>query len=194
MVRSDLHGYMMTCSRHVSLLALLVASILVGACAPTHLVVTIDPQLSQIRSVYVLPFGSLTQNPGAAALMREAVKAQLNYDGIFQVVKDASLADAYFEGMLGKWAWGGLDLEGARSSEVSGSLKLIDRAHQPLWVAAAVQKDPMRLVAHGLFARPPSVLAPHWARTVLEQLPGYIVKGRPETATGRGDGHSQPTS
>jgi hypothetical protein len=132
MVRSLLHGYMKTCSRHVSLLALLAAGLPVGACAPTHLVVTIDPQLSQIRSVYVLPFGSLGQNPEAAALMREAVKAQLKYDRIFQVVEEASLADAYVEGMLGKWAWGGLDLEGARSSEVSGSLKLIDRAHQPL--------------------------------------------------------------
>jgi hypothetical protein len=178
----------------LSLLAAFVAGLLLGACAPTHLVVTADPQLARIRSVYVLPFDSLYQNPEAAAIMTEALKTQLKYDRIFQVVEDPQLADAYFQGTVGKWAWGGLDRYGARSSEVSGSLRLLNPAHQPLWLAAAVQRDPLRLVAHGLFARSPSILAPYWARTVLQQLPGYAVKGRPETTTGREHGLSQPAS
>jgi hypothetical protein len=33
---------------------------------------------------------------------------------------------------------------------------------------------------YGLFARDPSALAPHWVRTVLQQLPGYTLKRRPE--------------
>jgi hypothetical protein len=85
---------------------------------------------------------------------------------------------------VSKWTSGGLDWQGARSSEVSGSLRLLDPAGQPLWIAAAVQRDPLRLVAHGLFARPPSLLALHWAKTVLQQLPGYAVKGQPSTLTG----------
>jgi len=189
-----LHRSIVVCVQPMSLLAAVVAGLLLGACAPTHLVVTVDPQLTSIRSVYVLPFDSLQQNPAAVAIMTEAVKAQLKYDRVFQVVEDPKLADAYFKGTIGKWAWGGLDRHGARSAEVSGSLKLVNPAHQSLWVAAAMQRDPLRLVAHGLFARPPSVLAPYWARTVLQQLPGYTVKGRPETAIGREQGPSQPAS
>ena len=189
-----IHRSIVVCVQPMSLLAAVVAGLLLGACAPTHLVVTVDPQLANIRSVYVLPFDSLHQNPAAAAIMTEAVKAQLKYDRVFQVVEDPKLADAYFQGTIGKWAWGGLDRHGARSSEVSGSLKLVNPAHQSLWVAAAMQRDPLRLVAHGLFARPPSVLAPYWARTVLQQLPGYTVKGRPETAIGREHSPSQPAS
>jgi hypothetical protein len=193
MMRS-FHQSIAACMQSMSLLAAFVTGLLLGACAPTQLVVTVDPQLARIRSVYVLPFDSLHQNPEAATIMREALMAQLKYDRIFQVVEDPKLADAYFKGTLGNWASGGLDLDGARSSEVSGSLKLLNPVHQPLWVAAAIQRDPLRLVAHGLFARPPSALAPYWARTVLQQLPGYTVKGRPETTTGREDGPSHPAS
>ena len=176
------------------LLGAFVVGLLLWACAPTHLVVTADPQLAGIRTVYVLPFDSLDQNLEAAAIMAEALKTQLKYDRIFQVVEDPKLADAYFQGTVGKWAWGGLDRHGARSSEVSGSLRLVNPAHQPLWFAAAVQRDPLRLVAHGLFARSPGLLAPYWARTVLQQLPGYSVRGRPETTTGRERTPSQPES
>jgi hypothetical protein len=181
----DFHHRMTGCMQPISFLAAIVAGLLVGACTPTHLVVTGDPQLAGIRTVYVLPFDSLSEDLEAAAVMTEALKAQLTYDRIFQVLEDPKLADAYFKGTVGKWSWGGLDLHGARSAEVSGSLMLLNAAHQTLWFAAAVQRDPLRLVAHGLFARPPRVLAPHWARTILEQLPGYAVKGRPETTTGR---------
>jgi hypothetical protein len=193
MMRS-FYQYMVICMRPMSVLAAFVAGLLLGACAPTHLVVTVDPQLAQIRSVYVLPFDSQYQNPEATAIMTEALKVQLKYDRIFQVVQDPKLADAYFKGTIGKWAWGGLDLDGARSSEVSGSLKLVNLAHQPLWVAAALQRDPLRLIAHGLFARPPRVLAPYWVRTVLQQLPGYTIKGRPESTTGGEEGPSHPAS
>ncbi len=193
-MRQGSHQCIMACVQPISFLAAFVAGLLVVACAPTHLVVTVDPQLAHIRSVYVLPFDSLHQNLEAAAIMTEALKAQLKYDRIFQVVEDPKLADAYFKGTIGKWARGGLDLQGARSSEVSGSLQLVNPAHQSLWLAAAIQRDPLRLVAHGLFARSPSVLAPYWARTVLQQMPGYTVKGRPETTTGGEYGPSQPAS
>jgi hypothetical protein len=181
-------------TQRINLVAAMVAALLVGACAPTHLVVTADPELSGIRAVYVFPFDSLSDNPEAAAVMTEALKLQLQYDGIFQVVEDPQRADAYFKGTVGKWAWGGLDWHGARSSEVGGSLWLVNHAHRPVWVAAAVQRDPLRLIAHGLFARDPRLLAAHWARTVLQQLPGYAVKGRPETATGGDHEQSPPES
>jgi hypothetical protein len=165
-----------------------------GGCAPTHLVVTEDPQLLGIRAVYVPLFGSLDPHPEAAIVMTAALKAQLKADGVFQVVEDPQFAEASFKGTVGKWTWGGLDWQGARSSEVSGSLQLLDPADQPLWIAAAVQRDPWRLVAHGLFARPPGLLAPYWARTVLQQLPGYAVKERPNTLTGRERRPSPPES
>jgi hypothetical protein len=57
---------------------------------------------------------------------------------------------------------------------ISGTLTLLTAADQRLWFAAAVQQDPWRLVAHGLFARDPSALAPEWVATVLEELPGYV--------------------
>jgi hypothetical protein len=165
-----------------------------GGCAPTHLVVTKDPQLQGIRTVYVSLFDSLAPAPDAAIVMTAALKAQLKADGVFQVVEDRQFADASFTGTVGKWTWGGLDWQGARSSEVSGSLRLLDPAGQPLWIAAAVQRDPLRLVAHGLFARSPSLLALHWARTVLQQLPGYTVNGRPNTLTDRERRLSPPAS
>jgi hypothetical protein len=190
----DFHHRMIGCMQPIGFLAVIIAGLLVGACTPTHLVVTGDPQLASIRTVYVFPFDSPSEDLEAAAVMTEALKAQLTYDRVFQVLEDPKLADAYFKGTVGKWMWGGLDLHGARSSEVSGSLMLLNAAHRTLWFAAAVQRDPLRLVAHGLFARPPRVLAPHWARTILEQLPGYAVKGRPETTIGREQGPSDPQS
>jgi hypothetical protein len=166
------------------LIVMLALVLLVGGCAPTHLVVTKDPQLAGIHAVYVPLFDSLAPHPDAAIVMTAALKAQLKADGVFQVVEAPQFADASFKGTVGKWTSGGLDWQGARSSEVSGSLRLLDPAGQPLWIAAAVQRDPLRLVAHGLFARPPSLLALHWAKTVLQQLPGYAVKGQPSTLTG----------
>jgi hypothetical protein len=167
---------------------------LAGGCAPSHLVVTKDPQLQGIRTVYVSLFDSLVPHPDAAIVMTAALKAQLKADGVFQVVEDRHLADAAFTGTVGKWTRGGLDWRGARSSEVSGSLRLLDPAGQPLWIAAAVQRDPLRVVAPGLFARSPSLLALHWARTVLHQMPGYVVKGWPNTLTGRERRPSPPAS
>jgi hypothetical protein len=193
MIRGLQHG-MMASMQHIGFLAAMVAGYLLGACAPSHLVVTGDPQLARIRAVYVFPFDGLPDNPEAAAVLTMAFKAQLHYDQIFHVVEHPQQADAYVKGTVGKWAWGGLDWRGARSSEVSGSVWLYNRAHQLLWVAAAVQRDPLRLVAHGLLARDPRLLAPHWARTVLQQMPGYAVKGRPETTTGREPELSHPES
>ena len=175
-------------------IVMLALALHLGGCAPTHLVVTEDPQLLGIRTVYVPLFGSLDPHPEAALVMTAALKAQLKADGVFQVVEDPQFAEAFFKGTVGKWTWGGLDWQGARSSEVSGSLRLLDPADQPLWIAAAVQRNPWRLVAHGLFARPPGLLAPYWARTVLQQLPGYAVKERPNTLTGRERRPSPPES
>jgi hypothetical protein len=172
----------------------LALAVLAGGCAPSHLVVTEDPQLQGVRTVYVSRFDSLVPHPDAAIVMTAALKAQLKADGVFQVVEDRQRADASFTGTVGKWSRGGLDWRGARSSEVSGSLRLLDPAGQPLWIAAAVQRDPLRLVAHGLFARSPHLLALHWARTVLQQMPGYVVTGWPNTLIGRERRPSPPAS
>jgi hypothetical protein len=176
------------------LVAMIVATSLLGACAPAHLVVTGDPKLAGIRTVYVLPFAGGNEGPEAAAAMTYALKEQLKYDGIFQVVEDPKAADAYFKGMVGKWSQGGLDLTGARSTEISGSLTILDPAHQRLWFAAAVQRDPLRLVAHGLFSRHPSALAPHWVKAVLQQLPGYALRESPDASAGHDSEASRPAS
>jgi hypothetical protein len=176
------------------LVAMIVATSLLGACAPAHLVVTGDPKLAGIRTVYVLPFAGGNEGPDAAAAMTYALKEQLKYDGIFQVVEDPKAADAYFKGMVGKWSQGGLDLTGARSTEISGSLTILDPAHQRLWFAAAVQRDPLRLVAHGLFSRHPSALAPHWVKAVLQQLPGYALRESPDASAGHDSEASRPAS
>jgi hypothetical protein len=156
------------------LAATLIAMWLLGACTPTQLVVTDAPPLAGIRTVYVAPFASGDGGSHAAAAMTHALKARLHEDGFFQVVEDPAGADAYFRGTVGKWARGGLDWKGARSAVISGTLTLLTAADQRLWFAAAVQQDPWRLVAHGLFARDPSALAPEWVATVLEELPGYV--------------------
>jgi hypothetical protein len=174
--------------------AIIVAMSLLGACAPAHLVVTGDPKLAGIRTVYVLPFIGGNGGPDAEAAMTHALKEQLKYDGIFQVVEDPKTADAYFKGTVGKWSQGGLDWRGARSTEISGSLTILDPAHRRLWFAAAVQRDPLRLVAHGLFSRHPSALAPHWVKAVLQQLPGYNLRERPDANAGHDSRASRPAS
>ena len=178
-------------ARHLTMtvIGLVVAGMLLGACAPTQMVVTTDPKLSRIRTVYVFPFTSGDEPPDAAVAMTHAFKERLRYDRIFNVVDDPDAADAYFKGTVGKWSRGGLHLDGVRSTVISGRLTLLDASHQHLWSAAAVQRDPWRLVAHGLFSRPPSALAPHWAKAVLQQLPGYVLRERPEANMG---GEVQP--
>jgi hypothetical protein len=178
----------------IRLVAAVMATVLLGACTPTHLVVTDVLPLAEIRTVYVRPFGSGEQDPTTAAVMTHALKAQLQSDGIFQVVEDPKVADAYFSGTVGKWARGGLDWQGARSSVISGSLTLLTAAGRRLWYAAAVQQDPWRLVAHGLFAREPSALAPAWVQTVLAELPGYVPRERSGSSVRRELGASRPSS
>jgi hypothetical protein len=178
----------------IRLVAALMATLLLEACTPTHLVVADIPALAGIRTVYVRPFASGDQDPTAAAAMAHALKEQLRYDGIFQVVEDPKLADAHFSGTLGKWTRGGLDWNGARSTVISGSLTLLTAEGRRLWYAAAVQKDPWRLVAHGLFAREPSALAPAWVKAVLAELPGYVTRDRPRSSSRRALGASRPPS
>jgi hypothetical protein len=177
----NLHGRVPAQPTTIGHVAALIATWLLGACTPTQLVVTHAPPLAGIRTVYVAPFASGNGGPHAAAAMTHALKAQLHEDGFFQVVEDPTGADAYFRGTVGKWARGGLDWTGARSTVISGTLTLLTAADQRLWFAAAVQQDPWRLVAHGLFARDPSALAPDWVTTVLEELPGYVRQERPGT-------------
>lgn len=150
----------------VMVIVCLALAFLAGGCAPSHLVVTKAPQLQGIRTVYVARFDSLVPHPDAALVMTAALEAPLKADRVFQVVEDRQRAETSFTGTVGTWTRGGLGWRGARSSEVSGRLRLLDPAGQPLWIAAAVQRDPLRVVAHGLFARSPNLLALHWAGTV----------------------------
>jgi hypothetical protein len=129
-----------------------------------------------------MPFASPDDNRHADIIMIQALREQLHADGILHVVDQPGLADAYLQGTIEKWARGGLDLSGTRSTKIGGSLTLLDPAKRHLWSAVAEQWDPLRIVADGLFARDPSALAPHWVRTVLQQLPGYTVRRYPATA------------
>jgi hypothetical protein len=190
----NFHGRMPAQPTTICLVAVVMATVLLGACAPTHLVVTDVPPLAGIRTVYVRPFARGDQDPATAAAMTRALTAQLQEDGIFQVVEDPKLADAYFSGTVGKWSRGGLDWQGARSSVISGSLTLLTAAGRRLWYAAAVQQDPWRLITHGLFARDPSALAPDWVKTVLAELPGYGMRERPGSSVRRDLGASRPPS
>jgi Lipopolysaccharide-assembly len=157
---------------------------LISACATPPLVVKIDPSfaLDQVRSVYVLPFASPDDHRYAERIMTQALREQLQADGIFRVVDQPGLADAYVQGTVEKWVHGGLDLSGTRPTKIGGSLTFLDPTKRHLWSVVAEQWDPLRLLADGLFARDPSALAPHWVRMVLQQLPGYTRKMRPGMA------------
>jgi Lipopolysaccharide-assembly len=154
---------------------------LISACATPPVVVKTDPSfaLAQIRSVYVAPFASPDGQRDAGHLMTQALREQLQADGILRVVDEPGLADAYVQGTVEKWVQGGLDLRGTRPTKIGGSLALLDAARRPLWSVVAEQWDPLRILADGLFARDPSALVPHWVRTVLEQLPDYTPQRRP---------------
>jgi hypothetical protein len=176
-VSSDFAAGINACIRMVGIAAMA----LISACATPPLVVKTDPSfaLAQIRSVYVAPFASPDEHRDAGHIMTQALREQLQADGILRVVDEPGLADAYVQGTVEKWLQGGLDLSGTRLTKIGGSLALLDAARRPLWSVVAEQWDPLRIVADGLFARDPSALAPHWVRTVLEHLPGYTRKRRP---------------
>ena len=166
------------------LVAALAAVCLITACATPPIVVKTAPSFSPdaIRSVYVMPFASPEGNHEAESLMTQALREQLQADGILRLVDRQGLADASFQGTVEKWFRGGLDLSGTRPTKIGGSLTLLDPAKRPLWSVVAEQWDPLRIVADGLFARDPSALPSHWVRTVLEHLPGYSAHRRPMTA------------
>lgn len=161
---------------------ILLLSYLTAGCATPVLVVKVDPSLSleKVKSVFVLPFESLDQNREAEITMFYAFKDQLKYDGIFKVVEDPELADAYFKGTVGKWSRGGADIGGAKSTEISGNISLLNKDKKQIWFVSAEQFDPARILASGVFSRSPSALASLWARNVLQKMPGYKVKGSPE--------------
>jgi hypothetical protein len=165
-------------------MAAIAAIALISACATPPIVVKSDPNftLDQIRSVYVVPFASPDDHRGAGRIMTQALREQLQADGILRIVDQPGLADAYIQGTVEKWVHGGLDLSGTRPTRIGGSLALLDSAKRPLWSVVAEQWDPLRILADGLFARDPSALAPHWVRIVLQQLPGYILKRHPVMA------------
>jgi hypothetical protein len=160
------------------------ASMLITACATPPIVVKADPSfaLDHIRSVYVLPFASPDDDRDAERVMARALREQLQADGIVRVVDQPGLADAYVQGTIEQWVQGRLALSGTTPTKVRGSLALLDPAKRTLWLAVAEQRDPLRLVADGLFARDPSALAPYWVGTMLQHLPGYTVKRRPVPA------------
>jgi Lipopolysaccharide-assembly len=166
------------------LVAAMATILLVAACATPPMVVKAAPNFSldHIRSVYVVPFASPDDHRDAGRIMTQALREQLQADGILRVVDQPGLADAYVHGTVEKWVQGGLDLNGTRPTKLGGSLTLRDPAKRLLWSVVAEQWDPLRILADGLFARDPSALAPHWVRTVLQQLPGYTLERRPVMA------------
>jgi hypothetical protein len=180
----DIHLDFAAARTSLLLVAAMTAMLLVAACAAPPMVVTADPTfaLDTIHSVYVMPFASPDDNHDAERIMTQALREQLQADGIVRVVDQPGLADAYVQGTVEQWVRGGLALSGTRPTKIRGSLALLDPAKRTLWWAVAEQWDPLRLMADGLFARDPSALAPHWVRTVLRQLPGYTVQRRPVTA------------
>ena len=66
------------------LAAAMAASILITACATPPIVVKTDPSfaLDHIRSVYVMPFASPNDNRNAERIMTQALREQLQVDGI----------------------------------------------------------------------------------------------------------------
>ncbi len=157
------------------------AMALISAWATPPMAVTTDRSftLAQIRSVYLVAFASPDDHRDAGRIMTQALKEQLQADGILRVVEQPGLADAYVQGTVETWVQGGLELSGTRPTRIGGSLTLLDPAKRPLWSVIAEQGDPLRILADGLFARDPSALAPHWVHSVLQQLPGYTLKRRP---------------
>jgi hypothetical protein len=180
----DIHLDFAAARTSLILVAAMAAILLIAACATPPIVVKTDPHFSldHIRSVYVLPFASPDDNRHAELIMTQALREQLQADGILHVVDQPGLADAYVQGAIETWVQGGLELSGTRSTKIRGSLALLGPTKRHLWLVVAEQWDPLRIMADGLFARDPSALAPHWVRTVLQHLPGYTVKRRAVTA------------
>ena len=108
-------------------IVMLALALHLGGCAPTHLVVTEDPQLLGIRTVYVPLFGSLDPHPEAALVMTAALKAQLKADGVFQVVEDPQFAEAFFKRDGGKWTRD-LDLAPRKAASSESSPSVATRA------------------------------------------------------------------
>jgi Lipopolysaccharide-assembly len=94
----------------------LAAILLITACATPPIVVKTAPSFAPdtIRSVYVMPFASPDGNHEAESLMTQALREQLQADGILRLVDRPGLADASFQGTVEKWVRGGLDLSGTR--------------------------------------------------------------------------------
>src|ERR671925_2132211 len=91
--------------------AAIAAVALISSCATPPMVVKTDPgfALDQIRSVYVVPFASPDDHRDAGRIMTQALREQLQADGILRVVDQPGLADAYLQGNIEKWVQGGLD-------------------------------------------------------------------------------------
>ena len=89
-------------------MAAIAAIVLISACATPPMVVKTDPSftLDQIRLVYVVPFASPDDHRGARRIMTQALREQLQADGILRVVDQPGLADAYIRrphAGLGRW-------------------------------------------------------------------------------------------
>jgi hypothetical protein len=159
----DIHLDFAAARTSLILVAAMAAMLLIAACATPPIVVKTDPHFSldHIRSVYVMPFASPDDNRHAECLMTQALREQLQANGIVRVVDRPGLANAYVQGTIETWIRGGLALSGTRPAKIRGRLALLDPAKRTLWLAVAEQWDPLRLMADGLFARDPSALAPH---------------------------------
>ena len=109
------------------------AMALISACATPPMVVKMAPRfaLAQIRSVYVEPFASPDDHRDAGRIMTQALREQLQADGILRVVDQPGLADAYVQGTMEKWVQGGLDLSGTWPTKIGGSLALLDPRGDP---------------------------------------------------------------
>ncbi len=81
------------------LVAAMAASVLITACATPPIVVKTDPSLAldHIRSVYVMPFASPNDNRHVERIMTQALREQLQVDGIARVVDQPGLADTYVQ-------------------------------------------------------------------------------------------------
>jgi hypothetical protein len=120
------------------------AMALISACATPPMAVKTDPRftLAQIRSVYLEAFASPDDHRDAGRIMTQALKEQLQADGILRVVDQPGLADAYVQGTVETWVQGGLERSGTRPTRIGGSLTLLDPQRRPLWSVIAEQGDP----------------------------------------------------